>query len=88
MHDFKAKVDLVWMNSIKFNGKDSAFAALALEGQLKFRKAIEKVCHTREEEWARKLIKTSRLLREAAGKLSKKVVRDIKHEVDRVTGED
>jgi hypothetical protein len=85
--EFQSAVDLIWTNAIDFNGSSSCFAALALEGQTKFRKSFAKVCKTREEEWLRKLIKTSRLLKEKASKLSKQVLREAKKEAERIAGE-
>jgi hypothetical protein len=78
MNAFRADVELVWVNSIQFNGEDSFFACLAREGRLLFEKSMAKLCRSREEKWLRKVIKVSRALNETATKLSQKVLSDAK----------
>jgi hypothetical protein len=86
LQDFSTAVDLIWTNSIKFNGEDSYFASIALQGQAKFRRAFAKICRTREEEWLRKLIRTAQQLRETARKLSKRVLREARKEGEYSSG--
>jgi hypothetical protein len=87
LNDFALNVDLVWTNSMEFNGEDSHYTALAREAQAKFQQSFAKICRTPEELWTRKLIKTGRMLREAAGRLAKQTARDARRDTERSAGE-
>jgi hypothetical protein len=88
LNDFAMSVDIVWTNSMEFNGQESYYAALAREAQAKCQRSILKVCKTREELWTRKLIKTGRMLKEAAARLAKQTARDARRDAERPGAED
>ena len=61
---FKADVNLIWENAKTYNGDDTLFTHMAMEAKLWFSKKMNDFPSTQEEEWTRKIQKTTKKLLE------------------------
>ena len=56
---FKHDVNLIWENSVTYNGEDSIFGIMAREAQLWFRKKMDRFSDSAKEDWLRRVRKAA-----------------------------
>lgn len=62
LEQFKDDVNLIWSNAKLYNGEDTLFTHMAMEASLWFNEKMKKFPTTQEEEWTRKLQRTTQKL--------------------------